>query len=87
MQGDSADKKTVPFSRHQVEELERRYPTPFHIYDEEAIRAGSRRLYKAFSWVQDPYGKAGGFKNFFAVKALPNPYILRVLKEEGMGAD
>lgn len=87
MQGDAAEKKAVPFSRHQVEELERRYPTPFHIYDEEAIRAGSRRLYKAFSWVQDPDGKAGGFKNFFAVKALPNPYILRVLKEEGMGAD
>ena len=87
MQGTKPIKKTVPFSRHQIEELEKEYPTPFHIYDEEAIRAGARRLYKAFSWVTGPEGKKGGFKNFFAVKALPNPSILRVLKEEGMGAD
>lgn len=87
MQGDTADTIPVPFSRTRIEELETRYPTPFHIYDEEAIRAGARRLYKAFSWVTGPDGKPGGFKNFFAVKALPNPYILRVLKEEGMGAD
>lgn len=79
--------KTVPFSRLQIEELEKRYPTPFHIYDEAAIRSASRRLYKAFSWVTDPDGKEGGFKNYFAVKALPNPYILRVLREEGQGAD
>jgi diaminopimelate decarboxylase len=78
--------KTVPFSKAQVEELETRYPTPFHIYDEHAIREGARRLSRAFSWVQGPDGKPG-FKNYFAVKALPNPYILRVLKEEGMGAD
>lgn len=87
MQGEKPIIKTVPFSRPQIEELEKRYPTPFHIYDEEAIRAGARRLYKAFSWVTGPDGKTGGFKNYFAVKALPNPYILRVLKEEGMGAD
>lgn len=87
MQEDTADTIPVPFSRTRIEELETRYPTPFHIYDEEAIRAGARRLYKAFSWVTGPDGKPGGFKNFFAVKALPNPYILRVLKEEGMGAD
>jgi diaminopimelate decarboxylase len=87
MQEQKPIKKTVPFSRHQIEELEKKYPTPFHIYDEEAIRAASRRLYKAFSWVTGPDGKKGGFKNYFAVKALPNPYILRVLKEEGQGAD
>ncbi|MFA4860774.1 diaminopimelate decarboxylase [Methanoregula sp.] len=87
MQGDKPIKKTVPFSKHQIEELETRFPTPFHIYDEEAIRSVSRRLYKAFSWVTGPDGKEGGFKNYFAVKALPNPYILRILKEEGMGAD
>jgi diaminopimelate decarboxylase len=87
MQEQKPIKKTVPFSTYQIEDLEKRYPTPFHIYDEGAIRAASRRLYKAFSWVKDPDGKEGGFKNFFAVKALPNPYILRVLKEEGMGAD
>jgi len=87
MQGTKPIQKTVPFSRSQIEELEREYPTPFHVYDEEAIRAGSRRLYKAFSWVTTTDGKAGGFKNYFAVKALPNPYILRLLHEEGMGAD
>jgi diaminopimelate decarboxylase len=87
MQGAKPIIKTVPFSKSQIEELEKRYPTPFHIYDEEAIRAGSRRLYKAFSWVTDPDGKKGGFKNFFAVKALPNPSILHILHEEGMGAD
>jgi len=75
-------KYAVPFTKAQVEALEKKHPTPFHVYDEEAIRATARRLYKAFSWVG---GK--GFKNFFAVKALPNPYIMQVLKEEGMGAD
>ena len=45
------------------------------------IRENARRFYKAFSWVP------GGFKNYFAVKALPNPYIMKILKEEGMGAD
>jgi len=87
MQGVKPIKKTVPFSKRQIEGLEKEYPTPFHIYDEEAVRAGARRLYKAFSWVKTPDGKKGGFKNFFAVKALPNPYILRLLHEEGMGAD
>ena len=87
MQGAKPIKKTVPFSKARIEELEKRYPTPFHIYDEEAIRAGVRRLYKAFSWVTDTDGKKGGFKNYFAVKALPNPSILQILHEEGMGAD
>jgi diaminopimelate decarboxylase len=87
MQGKKPLQVTVPFSKAQIGKLEKEYPTPFHIYDEKAIRAGSRRLYKAFSWVTDPEGKKGGFKNFFAVKALPNPSILRVLQEEGMGAD
>jgi diaminopimelate decarboxylase len=87
MQGGKPIKKTVPFSRHQIEELEKKYPTPFHIYDEEAIRSAARRLYKAFSWVKGPDGNEGGFRNYFAVKALPNPYVLRILREEGMGAD
>jgi len=87
MQEEKPIKKTVPFSKAQIEELEKKYPMPFHIYDEEAIRAASRRLYKAFSWVTGPDGNEGGFKNYFAVKALPNPYILRILRDEGMGAD
>lgn len=74
--------RTVPFTKAQIEELEKKHPTPFHVYDEKAVRATARRLYRAFSWVG---GK--GFKNYFAVKALPNPYILRLLLEEGMGAD
>lgn len=75
-------KYAVPFAKAQIEALEKKHPTPFHVYDEEAIRATARRLNKAFSWVA---GK--GFKNYFAVKALPNPYIMQILKEEGMGAD
>src|SRR3990167_754511 len=72
--------RKLPFNKKQIEEIVKKYPTPFHIYDEEGIRKNARRLYKAFSW-------AKGFKNYFAVKALPNPYILKILKEEGMGTD
>src|SRR5512137_2126115 len=73
-------KPAFPLSKAQVQELIKKYPTPWHIYDEQAIRENARALYKAFSWVK-------GFKNYFAVKALPNPFILKVLKAEGMGAD
>lgn len=72
--------KTLPFTKAQLEEIIRHHPTPFHIYDEQAIRNNARRLLKAFSW-------APGFKEYFAVKATPNPSILRVLREEGIGAD
>ena len=73
--------KKLPFTKEQIEKIIEKYPTPFHIYDEKAIRENAKRFYKAFSWVP------GGFKNYFAVKALPNPYIMKILKEEGMGAD
>ena len=56
------------------------FPTPFHLYDESGIRARARRLRQAFSWCPD-------FREYFAVKALPNPAILRILKEEGCGLD
>ena len=56
------------------------FPTPFHLYDEKGIRQTARALNKAFSWCPD-------FKEYFAVKALPNPAILRILKEEGCGLD
>lgn len=72
--------KVVPFTKSQIEEIIRRYPTPFHIYDEVAIRKNAQKLLRAFSW-------ATGFKEFYAVKALPNPSILSILKEEGFGAD
>ena len=64
----------------QVREIAKIYPTPFHIYDEKGIRENARRLKEAFSWNK-------GFKEFFAVKATPNPYILKILKEEGCGTD
>lgn len=56
------------------------FPTPFHLYDEAGLRQNARDLKKAFSWCPD-------FKEYFAVKALPNPAILRILKEEGCGVD
>ena len=62
------------------EEAARRFATPFHLYDEEGIRARARALKAAFSWCED-------FEEYFAVKALPNPAILRIMKEEGCGLD
>ena len=64
----------------KAREIAREIPTPFHIYDEAGIRANARALKEAFRW--NP-----GFKEYFAVKATPNPYILRILKEEGCGCD
>jgi diaminopimelate decarboxylase len=72
--------KTLPFTKEQICEIAERFPTPFHIYDERGIRENARRLLAAF-------GDVHGFKEYFAVKALPNPFILRILKEEGFGAD
>jgi len=72
--------KTVPFSKAQVEALIKNHPTPFYIYEEAGIRKQVRSLIDAISWNQ-------GFKEFFSVKALPNPAILQILKEEGCGAD
>ncbi|MBO5509277.1 MAG: diaminopimelate decarboxylase [Lachnospiraceae bacterium] len=70
-----------PFvTKTQIEEIVKSYPTPFHIYDEKGIRENARKLKQAFSWNK-------GYKEFFAVKATPNPSILRVLKSEGCGAD
>lgn len=70
-----------PFVTHeQLKEIIKKYPTPFHLYDEKGIRENARRLKAAFAWNK-------GFKEYFAVKATPNPYILKVLKEEGCGAD
>ena len=70
-----------PFvTKTQLDEIVRQYPTPFHLYDERGMRENARRLNAAFSW--NP-----GFKEYFAVKATPNPTILKVLREEGCGAD
>ena len=72
--------KTLPFTKAQIERIVANHPTPFHIYDEAAILANARRLKRAFQGIH-------GFKEFFAVKALPNPFIVKILKEEGFGAD
>lgn len=72
--------KTVPFTKEQMEKIAKIYPTPLHIYDEQAIRKHAQRFREAFSILP-------GFREYFAVKATPNPSILRVLKEEGFGAD
>ena len=72
--------KKLPFTPSQLTEIIRQYPTPFHIYDEAAIRSNVRNLLAAFAW-------APQFKEYFAVKATPNPSILKVLREEGAGAD
>lgn len=70
-----------PFvTKKLIDEIVKTYPTPFHIYDEKGIRENARKLKKAFSWNK-------GFKEFFAIKATPNPYILKILKEEGCGTD
>ena len=70
-----------PFiTKEQAEKIIEKYPTPFHIYDDKGIRENARNLYKAFSWNK-------GFKEYFAVKATPNPFILKILQEEGCGTD
>ena len=71
----------MPFvTKAQLQEIVKAYPTPFHIYDEKGIRENARKVMQAFSW--NP-----GFKEYFAVKATPNPTILKILREEGCGTD
>lgn len=69
-----------PLSHAQLVELAKKFPTPFYIYDEKAIRENVKYFYKAFSIFPS-------FTEYFAVKALPNPYILKVLESEGCGGD
>ena len=70
-----------PFvTKEQVEEIAKTYPTPFHIYDEKGIRENVKALKEAFSW--NP-----GYKEYFAVKATPNPFLIDILKEYGCGCD
>lgn len=73
--------KKVPFiNKEALENIVEQFPTPFHLYDEAGIRRTARLLNQAFAWNE-------GFKEYFAVKATPNPYILQILREEGCGAD
>ncbi|MDE5884299.1 MAG: diaminopimelate decarboxylase [Oscillospiraceae bacterium] len=71
----------IPFlTKEKTEEICKEYPTPFHIYDEKGIRENARLVQKAFSWNKN-------FKEYFAVKATPNPFLLKILQEEGCGVD
>lgn len=72
--------KTLPFSRAKLEEILAAHPTPFHLYDERGMRENARRLKKAFAWAPD-------FREYFAVKACPNPHIMKIMRSEGFGAD
>lgn len=70
-----------PFvTKEQVEEIVKKYPTPFHIYDEKGIRENARKVKEAFAW--NP-----GFREYFAVKATPNPFLINILREYGCGTD
>ncbi len=67
-------------TKEQIEEIVKTYPTPFHIYDEKGIRENAQALKEAFSWNK-------GFKEYFAVKATPNPFLINILREYGCGCD
>mgnify|MGYP000155458635 CR=1 FL=1 len=73
-------RKTPFITREQAQEIAAQYPTPFHIYDEKGIRENAKAVREAFSW--NP-----GFREYFAVKATPNPYLMQILSEYGCGAD
>ena len=73
------DKKAF-VTKEMIEKIVQDYPTPFHIYDERGIRENAKAVKAAFSWNR-------GFKEYFAVKATPNPYLMQILKENGCGCD
>lgn len=72
-------KKTF-VTKEMIEEIVKKYPTPFHIYDEKGIRENAQALKEAFSWNK-------GYKEYFAVKATPNPYLIQILQDYGCGCD
>ena len=73
--------KKEPFvTKEQLEEIVKEYPTPFHLYDEKGLRRNMKALKEAFAWNK-------GYKEYFAVKATPNPFLINILKEYGCGCD
>ena len=72
--------KSLPFTAEKLEQIAAKWPTPFHVYDAGAIRANARRLKAAFAWNK-------GFREYFAVKAAPNPHLMSLLRAEGFGSD
>ncbi len=72
--------KTPFVTKQQVEEIAKTYPTPFYLYDEKGIRENAKAVQEAFAWNK-------GFKEYFAVKACPNPFLIQILHEYGIGCD
>ncbi|MEN6453715.1 MAG: diaminopimelate decarboxylase [Prolixibacteraceae bacterium] len=72
--------KKLPFTKEQIEQITETYPTPFHIYDEKGMIAYARKFNEAFSWNE-------GFKEYYAIKAAPNPFLMKLLRKEGLGID
>jgi len=72
--------KKVPFTKEQIEQIIEKYPTPFHIYDEKAMMEYARYFNESFSWNE-------GFKEYYAIKASPNPYLMKLLRKENFGID
>lgn len=72
--------KQLPFSKQQIDSILEKYPTPFHIYDEKGLLEYAEKFVNAFSWNK-------GFKEFYAIKACPNPYVMKLLHTKGFGID
>lgn len=77
---ETMSEKKLPFSQEKLKEIIALYPTPFHLYDEKGMREYARRFNEAFSW-------NNGFKEYYAIKAAPNPYLMKILRKEGFGID
>lgn len=73
-------KKPLPITRQQIERIVADYPTPLYVYTEQEMVQNARELLKAFSWNR-------GFKEYFAVKAAPNPFLMKILRGQGLGMD
>ena len=73
-------KKNAFVTKEAIQEIVKTYPTPFHLYDERGIRENARKVKEAFSW--NP-----GFREYFAIKATPNPFLVNILRQYGCGAD
>jgi diaminopimelate decarboxylase len=72
--------KEIPFSKEQIENIIEKYPTPFHIYDEKGMVEYAKYFLDSFSW-------NSGFKEYFAIKAAPNPFLMKILRNQGFGID
>lgn len=72
--------KKLPFGKEKLEEIVNRFPTPFHIYDEKGIKDYARKFNKAFEWNE-------GYREYYAIKAAPNPYLMKIMQQEGFGID